>query len=593
MYKFLQNIDNPADIKKLNIEQLTALAKEIRDAIINRDSIIGGHVGPNLGIVETTIALHYVFNSPNDKIVWDVSHQCYPHKILTGRKDGFITDDGMRKISGYTNQDESEHDFFKIGHTSTSVSLACGLAKARDLKGEKHNVIAIIGDGSLSGGEALEGLNNAAVLGSNLIIIINDNEMSIAENQGGLYTNLRLLRQTNGLAECNMFKALGFEYFYVANGNSIEDMIEVLTSLKDTNKPTVLHIHTLKGKGYKYAEDNKEKWHWSVPFNIDDGSAKGDMSGENINDLTYNYLLEKIKSDNSIVAVNAGTPGVFGLDAKRRNILGKNFVDVGIAEEHAVAFSSALAKGGAKPIYLVMSSFIQRTYDQLSQDLALNNNPAAIIVAWGGISGADMTHLCSFDISLISNIPNLVYLAPTTVEEYMAMLDWAIEQNKHPVIIRQPKKLIHTSLPVDKDYSNLNTYKIEKQGTNVAIIAEGSFFELGENVVKELVKHNIMPTLINPRYLTGIDKVCLENLKLNHQLVITLEDGELDGGFGEKITRFYGSSDMKVLNYGSFKEFTDRANLNELYVRYRLNTKLIVDDILEIVSGNSSIAPSK
>ncbi|MBQ7303686.1 MAG: 1-deoxy-D-xylulose-5-phosphate synthase [Alphaproteobacteria bacterium] len=593
MYKFLQNIDNPADIKKLNIEQLTALAKEIRDAIINRDSIIGGHVGPNLGIVETTIALHYVFNSPNDKIVWDVSHQCYPHKILTGRKDGFITDDGMRKISGYTNQDESEHDFFKIGHTSTSVSLACGLAKARDLKGEKHNVIAIIGDGSLSGGEAVEGLNNAAGLGSNLIIIINDNEMSIAENQGGLYTNLRLLRQTNGLAECNMFKALGFEYFYVANGNSIEDMIEVLTSLKDTNKPTVLHIHTLKGKGYKYAEDNKEKWHWSVPFNIDDGSAKGDMSGENINDLTYNYLLEKIKSDNSIVAVNAGTPGVFGLDAKRRNILGKNFVDVGIAEEHAVAFSSALAKGGAKPIYLVMSSFIQRTYDQLSQDLALNNNPAVIIVAWGGISGADMTHLCSFDISLISNIPNLVYLAPTTVEEYMAMLDWAIEQNKHPVIIRQPKKLIHTSLPVDKDYSNLTTYKIDKQGTNVAIIAEGSFFELGENVVKELVKHNIMPTLINPRYLTGIDKVCLENLKLNHQLVITLEDGELDGGFGEKITRFYGSSDMKVLNYGSFKEFTDRANLNELYVRYRLNTKLIVDDILEIVSGNSSIAPSK
>lgn len=593
MYKFLQNIDNPADIKKLNIEQLTALAKEIRDAIINRDSIIGGHVGPNLGIVETTIALHYVFNSPNDKIVWDVSHQCYPHKILTGRKDGFITDDGMRKISGYTNQDESEHDFFKIGHTSTSVSLACGLAKARDLKGEKHNVIAIIGDGSLSGGEALEGLNNAAVLGSNLIIIINDNEMSIAENQGGLYTNLRLLRQTNGLAECNMFKALGFEYFYVANGNSIDDMIEVLTSLKDTNKPTVLHIHTLKGKGYKYAEDNKEKWHWSVPFNIDDGSAKWDMSGENINDLTYNYLLEKIKSDNSIVAVNAGTPGVFGLDAKRRNILDKNFVDVGIAEEHAVAFSSALAKGGAKPIYLVMSSFIQRTYDQLSQDLALNNNPAVIIVAWGGISGADMTHLCSFDISLISNIPNLVYLAPTTVEEYMAMLDWAIEQNKHPVIIRQPKKLIHTSLPVDKDYSNLNTYKIEKQGTKVAIIAEGSFFELGENVVKELVKHNIMPTLINPRYLTGIDKVCLENLKLNHQLVITLEDGELDGGFGEKITRFYGSSDMKVLNYGSFKEFTDRANLNELYVRYRLNTKLIVDDILEIVSGNSSIAPSK
>ncbi len=582
MYDILQNINKPADIKDLNNEQLNTLATEIRDAILNRDSIIGGHVGPNLGIVETAIALHYVFNSPTDKIVWDVSHQCYPHKLLTGRKEGFITNEGMKKISGYTNQDESEHDFFKVGHTSTSVSLACGLAKARDLKGEKHNVIAVIGDGSLSGGEALEGFNNAAVLDSNIIIIINDNEMSIAENQGGLYTNLRLLRETKGLAELNMFKALGFEYHYVDDGNSINNMIKALSSIKDTDKPTVLHIRTLKGKGYKFAEENKETWHWNVPFNIADGSPKWNISGENINDLTYNYILEKIKTDDTIVAVNAGTPGVFGLNAERRKTLGKHFVDVGIAEEHAVAFASGLAKGGAKPIYLVMSSFIQRTYDQLSQDLALNNNPAVILVAWGGISGADMTHLCSFDISMTGNIPNLVYLAPTTVEEYMAMLDWAVEQNEHPVIIRQPKEMIHTSLPVDTDYSKLNTYKIEEQGAKVAIIAEGSFFKLGKDVAKELNKHNIKPTLINPRYLTGVDKECLENLKTDHQIVITLEDGELDGGFGEKIARFYGSSEMKVLNYGSFKEFTDRANLDELYTRYRLKPELIVKDILDI-----------
>lgn len=583
MYEILKNINKPADIKKLDLTQLKILATDIRDAILNRDSLIGGHVGPNLGIVETAIALHYVFNSPTDKIVWDVSHQCYPHKLLTGRKEGFITDEGMKNISGYTNQDESEHDFFKIGHTSTSISLACGLAKARNLKNEKHNVIAIIGDGSLSGGEALEGLNNAAVLNSNIIIIINDNEMSIAENQGGLYANLRLLRETKGLSECNMFKALGFEYFYVADGNSIEEMIGTLSSLKDTNKPTILHIHTLKGKGYKYSEENKEKWHWSVPFNIEDGTPKWNISGENINDITYNYILEKIKKDKTIVAISAGTPGVFGLNAEKRKILGEHFVDVGIAEEHAVAFSSGLAKGGAKPIYLVMSSFIQRTYDQLSQDLALNNNPAVILVAWGGISGADMTHLCSFDISMISNIPNLVYLAPTTVEEYMAMLDWAVEQNEHPVIIRQPKEIIHTSLPVDINYNKLNTYKIEQQGSKVAIIAEGSFFNLGKNVTEELNKHNIQATLINPRYLTGIDKECLENLKANHQLVITLEDGELDGGFGEKITRFYGSSKMKVLNYGSFKEFTDRANLDELYNRYRLKPELIVADIMKIL----------
>lgn len=582
MYDILQNINKPADVKELNNEQLNTLATEIRDAILNRDSIIGGHVGPNLGIVEATIALHYVFNSPTDKIVWDVSHQCYPHKLLTGRKEGFITNEGMKKISGYTNQDESEHDFFKVGHTSTSVSLACGLAKARDLKGEKHNVIAVIGDGSLSGGEALEGFNNAAVMDSNIIIIVNDNEMSIAENQGGLYTNLRLLRETKGSAELNMFKALGFEYHYVDDGNSINNMIKALSSIKDTDKPTVLHIRTLKGKGYKFAEENKETWHWNVPFNIADGSPKWNISGENINDLTYNYILEKIKTDDTIVAVNAGTPGVFGLNAERRKTLGKHFVDVGIAEEHAVAFASGLAKGGAKPIYLVMSSFIQRTYDQLSQDLALNNNPAVILVAWGGISGADMTHLCSFDISMTSNIPNLVYLAPTTVEEYMAMLDWAVEQNEHPVIIRQPKEMIHTSLPVDTDYSKLNTYKIEEQGAKVAIIAEGSFFKLGKDVAKELNKHNIKPTLINPRYLTGVDKECLENLKTDHQIVITLEDGELDGGFGEKIARFYSSSEMKVLNYGSFKEFTDRANLDELYTRYRLKPELIVKDILDI-----------
>lgn len=583
MYNVLKSINSPADIKKLGIAELEILADEMREAILSRDSAVGGHVGPNLGIVETTIALHYVFNSPIDKIVWDVSHQCYPHKLLTGRKEGFITEEGMKKISGYSNQDESAHDFFKVGHTSTSVSLACGLAKARDLKGEKHNVVAVIGDGSLSGGEALEGFNNAAVLGSNIIIILNDNEMSIAENQGGLYNNLRLLRETNGKAECNMFKALGFEYQYVENGNSIESMISALSSLKDTAKPTVLHIHTLKGKGYKFAEKEKEKWHWNFPFNIADGSLKWDMSGENINDLTYNYLLEKIKKDNTIIAINAATPGVFGLDAERRKALGKHFVDVGIAEEHAVAFTSALAKGGAKPIYLVMSSFIQRTYDQLSQDLALNNNPAVILVAWGGISGADMTHLCSFDISMTCNIPNLVYLAPTTVEEYMAMLDWAVEQNEHPVIIRQPKEVIHTKALIDKDYSKLNTYKIEEQGNKVAIIAAGSFFRLGKNVAEELAKHNIKPTLINPRYLTGVDKECLENLKSNHQVVITLEDGELDGGFGEKITRFYGPSEMKVLNYGSFKEFTDRADINELYRRYHLTPELIVKDIMAVL----------
>lgn len=580
---YLDSLNSPSDLKKLNVAQMKEVATEIRNAILNRDSLIGGHVGPNLGITEAAIALHYVFNSPVDKIVWDVSHQSYPHKILTGRKAGFLTEEGMKQISGYTNQDESEHDFFKIGHTSTSVSLACGLAKARDLKHEHHNVIAVIGDGSLSGGEALEGFSNAAVLGSNIIIVLNDNEMSIAENHGGLYNGLRTLRETNGTAECNMFKALGFDYYYVADGNSLEQLIETLSKVKDTNQPTVVHIHTLKGKGYQPAEENMESWHWSVPFNLADGSKKWDMSGENINDMTYDYLCDKIKKDNSVVIVNAGTPGVFGLSAERRTALGEHFVDVGIAEEHGVAFTSALAKGGAKPVFMVMSSFIQRTYDQLSQDLALNKNPAVILVAWGGISGADMTHLCSFDIAMVSNIPNIVYLAPTTAEEYMTMLDWAMEQKEHPVVIRQPRMVVHTDKPVDNDYSQLNVYQIEQRGSGVAIVAAGSFFALGESVAVEFAKHGVMPTLINPRYLSGIDVECLNALKDNHELVITLEDGELDGGFGEKITRFYGTDDMKVLNYGSFKEFTDRADVQELYHKYHLTPEQIVADALPLM----------
>ena len=581
---YIEKLNNPTDLKKLSVDEMEILATEIRDAILNRNSIMGGHVGPNLGIVETAIALHYVFESPKDKIVWDVSHQCYPHKILTGRKDGFLTKEGMSQISGYTNQDESEHDLFKIGHTSTSVSLACGLAKARDLKNEKHNVIAILGDGALSGGEALEGLSNAAVLNSNIIVILNDNEMSIAENHGGLYTNLRLLRETNGQADCNLFKALGFEYYYISDGNSLKDMIDILNQVKNTNKPTLIHIHTLKGKGYKIAEENKETWHWSMPFNLTDGTSKFSFEGENYNDITYNYLHQQIKNDKSVVIVNAGTPGVFGLNETRRKELGDNYVDVGIAEEHAVAFSSALAKGGCKPVFMVMSSFVQRTYDQLSQDLALNNNPAVILVAWGGISGADMTHLCTFDIPLISNIPNIVYLAPTSVEEYLSMLDWGLKQNKHPVVIRIPRIIIHSTETIDTDYSILNVYKTVLSGEKVAIIGAGNFLELGKQVVENLKEKNITPTLINPRYLTGIDEKCLNALKEKHQLVITLEDGELDGGFGEKISRFYGNDNMKVLNYGSLKEFTDRTDVQILYQKYRLTPAQITEDILTVLN---------
>lgn len=581
---YLDNINSPADVKKLNLKELEALAEEIRSAILNRDSKIGGHVGPNLGIVETTIALHYVFNSPEDKIVYDVSHQSYPHKILTGRKNGFLTDEGMRKISGYTTPAESEHDHFIVGHTSTSVSLACGLAKARDLKGEKHNVIAVIGDGSLSGGEALEGFDNAAVLNSNIIIIVNDNEMSIAENHGGLYGNLRLLRQTGGKAECNMFKALGFDYRYLEEGNDIAKLTSLMKEVKDTDKPTVLHIHTEKGKGYKPAEEHKETWHWSVPFDIASGNPTVDLSGENYNSITVNYLQEKIAKDKKVVLINAGTPGAIGMTPDMRQKFGRNFVDVGIAEEHGVAMASALAKGGCKPVFWVLSSFVQRTYDQLSQDLALNKNPAVILIGWNGISGGDATHLGTFDIPLISNIPNLVYLAPTTKEEYLSMLDWGIEQTSHPVVIRIPSTVVHAEKETEKTFEQLNTYKVEQQGSKVALIAAGSFFELGRRATAKLAEQGITATLVNPRYLTGLDENLLNSLKADHKIVATLEDGELDGGFGEKIARFYGDSNMKVLNFGAQKEFTDRVPVEELYKRYHLTPELIAADILK--AGN-------
>lgn len=581
---YLDNINSPADVKKLSLKELEALAEEIRSAVLNRDSKIGGHVGPNLGIVETTIALHYVFNSPEDKIVYDVSHQSYPHKILTGRKNGFLTDEGMREISGYTTPAESEHDHFIVGHTSTSVSLACGLAKARDLKGEKHNVIAVIGDGSLSGGEALEGFDNAAVLNSNIIIIVNDNEMSIAENHGGLYGNLRLLRQTGGKAECNMFKALGFDYRYLEEGNDIAKLTSLMKEVKDTDKPTVLHIHTEKGKGYKPAEEHKETWHWSVPFDIASGNPTVDLSGENYNSITVNYLQEKIAKDKKVVLINAGTPGAIGMTPDMRQKFGRNFVDVGIAEEHGVAMASALAKGGCKPVFWVLSSFVQRTYDQLSQDLALNKNPAVILIGWNGISGGDATHLGTFDIPLISNIPNLVYLAPTTKEEYLSMLDWGIEQTAHPVVIRIPSTVAHAEKETEKTFERLNTYKVEQQGSNVALIAAGSFFELGRRAAAKLAEQGITATLVNPRYLTGLDENLLNSLKDDHKIVATLEDGELDGGFGEKIARFYGNSNMKVLNFGAQKEFTDRVPVEELYKRYHLTPELIADDILK--AGN-------
>lgn len=593
---YIEKIQSPADLKGMDIATLNVVADEVRQAVLNRVSKHGGHVGPNLGFVEATVALHYVFNAPEDKFVFDVSHQCYPHKVLTGRAAGFLGNvDDMNAISGYSSPAECpEYDNFEVGHTSTSISLATGLQKARDVKGTKENIIAVIGDGSLSGGEAFEGLDEASELGTGIIIIVNDNEMSIAENHGGIYKNLRALRESRGECEHNWFKAWGFEYKYLEEGNDIERLIEVFRSVKDTDKPTVVHIHTEKGYGYAPAVNDKEAWHWGMPFNLDDGSrplrnADGTMPEvkpcETYPELFSNWMLSEMKHDKTLIAVTAGTPTAAGFTADKRKLAGSQHLDMGIAEEQAVAMISGMAKGGLRPVWTVYSTFIQRTYDQIAQDLCINSNPAVINVVGGGVNSMnDITHICLFDIPMLCSIPGLIYLAPTTCEEYFAMMRWAILQDKKPIAIRVPSNgVVHTTANVDEVYSYEAKYKVMHEGSKVAIIAAGSFYQKGENVVRLLADKGIDATLVNPRYLNEVDADTLEALKTNHKLVVTLEDGCKDGGFGERIASYYGTSDMKVLVCGVKKGLYDRYNVEQLLEDNRLLDEQIVEDVLALI----------
>jgi 1-deoxy-D-xylulose-5-phosphate synthase len=579
---YIENINSPADVKKLNILQLNVLAEEMRHALLTRASRHGGHFGPNFGMVEAIIAMHYVFDSPKDKIVFDVSHQCYPHKMLTGRKDAYLYEEHYDDVSGYTNPDESEHDFFTVGHTSTSISLACGLAKARDLNAEDGNVIAVIGDGSLSGGEALEGLDFASELNSNMIIVANDNDMSIAENHGGLYGNLKLLRETNGQAECNLFKAMNLDYIYVDKGNDIASLIEAFEKVKDTKKAVVVHINTLKGKGYAPAEQNKEKWHWHMPFDIATGESLFKDEEPDFSDASLEYLLKKMDEDKSVVAITAGTPTVMGFTADMRAKAGKQFVDVGIAEETAVALASGIAANGGKPVFGVYSSFIQRAYDQITQDVCINGNAVTFAVFAGSVYGMnDVTHLGLQDIPMLNSIPGLVYLAPVTKEDYIAMLDWSLTQNEYPVAIKVPGgRMVSTGTPVTKDFSKLGTYEVTKKGSRVAILGLGTFYETAVKAADILkTSHGIDATVINPYYISGIDADTLNELKEDHAVVATLEDGYLEGGFGAKIAAYYGSSDMKVLNFGIKKEFIDRYDVAEVLKDNHLTPEQIAEDI--------------
>ena len=582
MYKLINKINGPDDVKKFTVEELDALAAEIREALFNRLTKIGGHFGPNFGMVEAEIAMHYVFNSPIDQFVFDVSHQSYPHKILTGRKAGYIDDSRFSEDSGYTNPEESEHDLFNIGHTSTSIALATGLAKARDLKGEKRNVIAVIGDGSLSGGEAMEALDVAgSELNSNFIIVVNDNEMAIAETHGGLYKNLAELRETNGQTANNLFKAFGLDYLYLDKGNDIPALIETFRKVKDIEHPIVVHIHTVKGLGYAPAETHKEDWHWCVPFDRETGLPTVNFGdGEDYTSITADYIMQKAKKDKDFLVITPAMPGSGGLSAQMREELGKQYVDVGIAEEQAVAMASGAAKNGTKPLVVTNTTFIQRTYDQISQDVCINKTAVTILLNYNSFAGlTDVTHLGIFGIAAFSNIPNLVILAPTCKSEYLNMLDWSLDQKEHPVMILLPGNEV-TDRKADSDYSKIGKFKVEQPGEKVAILALGDFYQKGESLaaaVKETL--GFTPTLIDPRFASALDTELLDKLAENHRLVITLEDGILDGGFGQKIAAYYSTSAIKVKNYGLEKKFYDRYDPAKLLEQLGMTDDAMVRDM--------------
>lgn len=574
----LEKINQPQDLKKLSLEELNLLADEIRDLLIYKITQTGGHMGSNLGMIEMTIALHYVFSSPIDKFVFDVSHQTYTHKILTGRKNAFLDSKFYGSISGYTTPKESKHDFFKVGHTSTSISLACGLAKARDLKKDHENIIAIIGDGALSGGEAFEGLNNIAMLQSNFILIVNDNEMSIANNQGGMYQNFQQLRKSQGTYPLNFFKTFNLDYLYLEEGNNIQKLIALFQKVKDIQHPIVLHIHTLKGKGLDWAIQDKEAGHWVNGLNQQINPIK-----ETYESLTAKRLLQEMQTNKQCIAISPATPKAQGLTVEFRKEAKNQFIDVGIAEEHAVAFASGLAKNGATPVILANSSFLQRTYDQLNQDLAMNEMPVTILVFNGKINGGDCTHVGQYDMVIMSHIPNLVCLAPTYKEEYLALLDFALTQKKYPLVIRVPSSMMESNQSFTFDEQSIFKAKITHIGKQVAIMGLGNFYHLGLKLKEELATYGICATLINPLCYSHLDQNLLEELKKNHECIVTLEDGLKEGGWGYSIANYYATSSLKVLTYGGEKKFNDLKSLTEIYQQCRLTIPQMIEDILHVL----------
>ena len=590
----LTQTTTPEDVKALDRAELPLLCGEIRHAILESSAAVGGHVAPNLGVVELTVALHRVFNSPTDKIVFDVSHQTYAHKALTGRAYTYIDPNRFGEASGFANPDESEHDLFAMGHTSTSVSLGCGLAHARDLAGDAYNVITIIGDGSLSGGLAFEGFNNAAELDSNLIIIVNDNDQSIAENHGGLYRNLAELRASNGTAQSNIFRAMGLDYRYLDAGNDALALVDTLRELRDIDHPIVLHISTAKGKGFEPAQSDPERWHHVGPFDMATGRKlcpghPSEPAPRTYADITGEALSAAIERDPQVVGITAATPYIMGFTPELRAAAGKQFVDVGIAEEHAVTFATALARSDAKPVFGVYGTFLQRAYDELWHDLCLNDAPATILVFGASIFGTTSeTHLSFFDISMLGALPNMRYLAPACMEEYLSMLSWSLDHREHPVAIRVPGIGLVSRPDLasaeDADYS-VARYNVVRQGRDVAVLALGDFFELGEHVANRLAaEYGIEATLVNPRFATELDREFLDSLAAEHRVVVTIEDGILDGGWGERVACYLACTPLRTRTFGIAKGFPDRYVPNELLAQNGMTVENMAAEAVRLLN---------
>lgn len=632
----LSSIHTPADVHALSAQQLRDLCLEIRATLLDYGKKHGGHIGSNLGVVELTVALHRVFDSPRDRFIFDVSHQSYVHKMLTGRAEAYLDQSRFDEVTGFTNPLESEHDSFVLGHTGTSISLACGLAKTRDMQrgaaGESTigNVIAIIGDGSLSSAIAFEGLNNAAEQGGNLIIIVNDNEMSIAEDFGGMYGQLAKLRTSNGMAELNLFKAFGLDYRYVEQGNDVDALVEVLNEVKDIDHPIVVHIHTTKGLGFndETEADNGsdgcnqtnpqphagqcEANHWQDP---EASLGKPPDARKYYGEMAMASLERRFDNEPGLVVISPATPGSNGITRDFRERAGAHYVDTGITEEHAAAFAAGIARAGGRPVLATSATFFQRTFDQLQQELALNHVPATLLIFGAGISGADNTHSGTFDMTMFANVPDVTCLAPASGEQMLDMLAWATGPSEHGVVaIRMPgEQILALERAADMAFDPLQRaeehdpavniagacpfvrYQIVQPGRDVAILGLGNTMPLAAEITSALAENDeehaaITATLVDALQYSTMDAELLAMLADGHRLVVTLEDGQLEGGWGEKVTAFYANSSntkashVRVLNFGAAKEFTDRVPLGELNERYGLTSETIVSRIRGILS---------